>query len=85
MSDTNEITRILNNSHGRDCPPEELLPLVYSELRTLAAAQDATPRVRQDLAFALAMRGATKEAQGVLEQEFSVRKSRARGQPGEGE
>jgi RNA polymerase sigma factor (TIGR02999 family) len=49
MSDTNEITRILNNSHGRDCPPEELLPLVYSELRTLAAARMARESAGQTL------------------------------------
>ena len=41
MPETTEITRILNGAHGRDCPAEELLPLVYAELRALAAARMA--------------------------------------------
>lgn len=41
MSEHHEITRILNGHDGRNCPAEELLPLVYAELRTLAAARMA--------------------------------------------
>jgi len=39
MANVNEITRILNDSTGT--PSEELLPLVYAELRALAAARMA--------------------------------------------
>jgi RNA polymerase sigma factor (TIGR02999 family) len=49
MSDTHEITRILNSSNGRDCPAEELLPLVYSELRDLASARMARESSGQTL------------------------------------
>jgi RNA polymerase sigma factor (TIGR02999 family) len=49
MSDTNEITSLLNRQNGRDCPPEELLPLVYAELRALAAARMARESAGQTL------------------------------------
>jgi RNA polymerase sigma factor (TIGR02999 family) len=49
MSDTHEITRILNGSPSRDCPAEELLPLVYSELRSLASARMAQESAGQTL------------------------------------
>jgi RNA polymerase sigma factor (TIGR02999 family) len=49
MPDESEITRILNNHAGPETPAGELLPLVYAELRTLAAARMARESAGQTL------------------------------------
>lgn len=49
MSAVNNITRILNDSPGPGFPSEELLPLVYAELRALAAARMAKESSGQTL------------------------------------
>jgi RNA polymerase sigma factor (TIGR02999 family) len=45
----NEITQILLSPHGDGCDSEELLPLVYNDLRRMAAARMASEAEGQTL------------------------------------
>ena len=50
MSDSGDVTRILNSlEQGESHSADELLPLVYDELRKLAAGRLAQERARQSL------------------------------------
>ena len=50
MSDSGDVTRILNSlEQGESHSADELLPLVYDELRKLAAARLAQERAGQSL------------------------------------
>ncbi|MDR3377462.1 MAG: ECF-type sigma factor [Verrucomicrobiae bacterium] len=49
LSDDCEITRLLNRQVGQAFPAEQLLPLVYAELRALAAARMARESPGQTL------------------------------------
>jgi RNA polymerase sigma factor (TIGR02999 family) len=49
LSDECEITRLLNRQPGQAFPAEQLLPLVYAELRSLAAARMARETPGQTL------------------------------------